>query len=96
MYVCIHIYIYNSKVLNKNLQQKGMITCIKDCYCYNYDIKMTSGNNDSNRHNIGKELNETKLLIKTMKRIRHERHDKENKNDNSYPITNLNKTYPEI
>ena len=31
-----------------------------------------------------------------MKRIRYGRHEKGNKNDNSYAITNLNKTYLEI
>ena len=31
-----------------------------------------------------------------MKRIRYERHDKKNKNDKSYAITNLNKIYHKI
>ena len=31
-----------------------------------------------------------------MKRIRYERQDKKNKNDNSYAITNLNKIYHKI
>ena len=31
-----------------------------------------------------------------MKQIRYERHDKENKNENGYEITNLKKTYHRI
>ena len=41
------------------------ITYIQDCYCCNYDIKKASRNNGINRYNIGKELNKTKLLIKS-------------------------------
>ena len=44
----------------------------------------------------GKQLNETKLLIKTMERMLYERDAKENKNDNSYETTNLNKIHHEI
>ena len=53
-------------------------------------MKNASGNN-VNRYNFGKQLTERKLLMKTMKMIRIERHDKGNKNDSSYAITNLNK-----
>ena len=51
--------------------------------------KKASRNNVINRYNTGKYLKETKLLIKTMKIIRYERHHKKNKTDNSYAITNL-------
>ena len=34
--------------------------------------------------------------MKTIKRIGYERHDKGNKNVNSYPVKNLNKIYHEI
>ena len=44
----------------------------------------------------GKQLNETKLLIKTMERMLYERDAKGNKNDNSYETTNLNKIHHEI
>ena len=51
-------------------------------------------NNDINIS--GKQLNETKLLIKTMERILYKRHAKGNKNDNSCETKNLNKIYHEI
>ena len=41
-------------------------------------------------------LHKTKALIKTMKRLWYERHDKGNKNNHSYEITDLNKIYHEI
>ena len=59
-------------------------------------MKNTSGNNVINRYNFGKKLNERKLIIKTMKIIRYDKHDKENKNGNSYAITNLNKICHEV
>ena len=37
-----------------------------------------------------------KLLIKTMKIIPYERHDKGNKNDSNYAITNLSKICHEV
>ena len=50
----------------------------------------------TSRCNIGKLMNKTKLLTKTMKIIEYERHVKGNKNGNSYEITNLNKICHEI
>ena len=43
-------------------------------------IKKSSGNNVINGFNIGKWLHETRLLIKTMKRIQYERPNKGNEN----------------
>ena len=44
---------YNSNISNKNLNT-GVITCIQDYCCYNYDIKKASWNNGINRYNIEK------------------------------------------
>ena len=46
-----------------------MITYIQDLCCQNYDMKEASGNYGINRYNVGIELNKTKKLMKTMKRI---------------------------
>ena len=43
---------------------------VQDWY-YNYDIKKASGNNGINRCNIGKYLDETNILTKTMKRMQY-------------------------
>ena len=61
-------------------------------------MKKASGNNANKRYNIGKQLNEIKLLIKAMKKIdmKDMTKKKNEENDNNYATTNLNKDYHEI
>ena len=55
----------------------GVITFIKDCYFKNYVVKKASSNNGIDGSRVGKQMNKTKILIKTMNTMWFERHDEE-------------------